>query len=399
MASLFQQYQDAYKGHPKEVWTLTVLTFINRMGTMVLPFLTVYLTTVRGFSLQDAGLLAAAFGVGAFGGAYTGGKLSDKWSPQTVIILSLSISGILLICLQWAEQFHSLFLLIAITAFFGEAYRPAMSSAIGSFVPKSQTGRSMALIRLAINLGMAAGPAIGGFVAASMGYQWLFWMDGLTCIAGALYFWVKARQWQPKEKTEEASEAAVEDTPALRPWQNTKYVVFLLATLIMGIGFVQWFHSVPVFLKSEWGFDERYIGMLMGMGSVMIVLIEMPLTHTIEKAGKINGAMLIGMGLIGTSFLPLLLTKAFILAILAMFLFTLGEILVLPFNGAIPLNMSPDNRRGEYMAWYWMTWSLVVIIGPAVGLKVADAIGFEYLWVGMVALLGVSLVLKRLTIK
>ncbi len=388
-SSLLQTYKAAYSGHPKEVWTLTILTFLNRMGTMVLPFLTVYLTTVRGFSLEDAGVLAAAFGVGALGGTFVGGKLSDRWSPQAVILLSLSISGFLLICLQWAEQFHSLFLMIAVTAFFGEAYRPAMSAAIGKYVPKSQTGRSMALIRLAINLGMAAGPAIGGFIAATMGYQWLFWIDGLTCMVGAVYFSVKARHWQQQSSEAKAAEAA-EDTHSLRPWQNVKYLLFLLATLMMGIGFVQWFHSVPVFLKTEWGFDERYIGMLMGMGSVMIVLIEMPLTDSVEKAGKIRGAMLLGIVLLAMSFLPLLLPKAWLLGVLAMFIFTMGEILVLPFNGAIPLHMSPANRRGEYNAWYWMTWSVVVIIGPAVGLKVAGVLGFQALWIGMIGLMGVS---------
>ena len=175
-----QIYRDAYTGHPREVWALATLTVINRMGTMVLPFLTVYMSTVLGFSLSDAGLLAGAFGLGALGGSYLAGRLSDHLGPDPVILASLLVSGVFFISLQYAEGFYSLFVLIFCTGLFGEAYRPAVMASVGSYVPSSRVGRSMAFLRLAASLGMSAAPAIGGFVAVVLGYRWLFLIDGLT---------------------------------------------------------------------------------------------------------------------------------------------------------------------------------------------------------------------------
>ncbi|NJN77730.1 MAG: MFS transporter [Saprospiraceae bacterium] len=189
MQKTLQLYKDAYSGHPKEVWTLAGITFINRMGTMVLPFLTVYLTTVLGFPLAEAGLIASGFGFGSLAGSFLGGRLSDKIGANNVIIISLITGGFLFIGLQFATTFYELFGMIFITALFGEAYRPAMTTAMGDYVPKTETGRSMSLIRLAINLGMAGGPTVGGIIAVTLGYHWLFWIDGLTCILAAIIFY------------------------------------------------------------------------------------------------------------------------------------------------------------------------------------------------------------------
>lgn len=116
MNKTLQLYKDAYSGHPKEVWALSGITFINRMGTMVLPFLTIYLTTILGFSLSEAGLIASAFGFGSLFGSYIGGRLSDKIGANSVIMISLIIGGLMFILLQFAMTFYELFTMIFLTA-------------------------------------------------------------------------------------------------------------------------------------------------------------------------------------------------------------------------------------------------------------------------------------------
>ncbi len=144
---------------------------------MVLPFLTVYLTTQLNYSLQQAGLLAGAFGVGSFFGAFTGGKLTDKIGARIVISLSLLLGGLFLFILQFVTTFYPLLIFIFLAAFTGEAYRPAVMAAAGNFVDKTKTARTVGLIRLAINLGFGAAPAIGGLIAGTIGYAWLFRID------------------------------------------------------------------------------------------------------------------------------------------------------------------------------------------------------------------------------
>ncbi len=167
----------------------------------------------------------------------------------------------------------------------------------------------------------------------------------------------------------------------------------------MGFGFIQWYHTVPVFIKSEWGFDERYIGILMGMHSLLISLFELPVIHSIEKANRIKTSVLAGILFISISFLPFLLPGAFIYCIIAMLLFTMSSIFYFPFNNAIPVHMSPGSRRGEYMAWYWMTWSLTNIAGPVVGLTLVEMFGFSFFWVFISIFVGLSFLMNKFLAK
>jgi predicted MFS family arabinose efflux permease len=379
---MLQLYKEAYAGHPKEVWALAGLTFINRMGTMVLPFLTVYLTTVLTFEFSTAGIIASAFGFGSFFGSYYGGKLSSKIGANNVIMLSLFIGGLFFIFLQFFTSFYGLFIMIFLTSMFGEAYRPAMTTAIGDYVPKSATGRSMSLIRLAINLGMASGPMIGGFVAISLGYNWLFWLDGLTCILAAFVFGAISRHWKKQNKTASETEKTIiedEDIP-IPPLKNKNYILFLVGTFFIGFVFIQWFHSLPVFLKSNWNLEEDAIGILIGASCWIIVVIEMPLIHSIEKAGKIRSYILYGVFLIGVSYLLFLLSGSFWIALIAITIWTIGEIIFMPLNSATPINMSEKSNRGEYMSYFWMTWSVVNIVAPIVGLSFMDFFGYDAFW-------------------
>lgn len=388
-------YKEAYSGHPKEIWAIAIFTFINRMGTMVLPFLTIYLTTIKNFSLKEAGLIITAFGIGSFAGTFFGGKLSDKIGPNPVMTGSLFFCGLFLISLQFADSFVAFFVLILCTSLFGEAYRPAMSAAIGLHVPASETGRSMAFIRIAINLGWSAAVVVGGFVAATIGYSWLFWIDGSTCILSAVYFGLVSYNW--KEKTQKSKEDVEEVAGIIdqAPYRNKDFVLFLLATFLFGLGFVQWFHSIPVFIRSEWEYDERYIGAMMMLNGILIVLLEMPLVDQIEKGKKTGISLLFGLGLLGLSFLPFLAPKALFLFFIATVLFTFGEIFLLPFNNSIPINISPPNRRGEYMSWYWMAWSGANIIGPSMGLSFIDEFGYDAFWVFILGIMALSFFIKR----
>jgi MFS family permease len=391
MNKTLQLYKDAYSGHPKEVWALAGITFINRTGTMVLPFLTIYLNTVLGFPLAEAGLIASGFGFGSLVGSILGGRLSDKIGANNVIIISLVTGGILFIFLQFAISFTELFVMIFFTAMFGEAYRPALTTAIGDYVPKTETGRSMSLIRLAINLGLAGGPTVGGIIAVTMGYNWLFWFDGLTCIFAGIVFFLISRHWKKREKRHPAPIKIIhnDNEIPIPPLQNRNYLIFLLATFLIGFVFMQWFHSVPIFLKATWGVQEDTIGLLIGLSCIIIVVIEMPLIHSIEKAGTGQKYILAGIFLVGFSYLLFIFSGSFLLGLLIVSIWTVGEMIFMPLNSATPINVSTKSNRGLYMSYFWMTWSAVQIAAPIVSLSFIHYFGYTAFWF---FLFGISLV-------
>ena len=365
---------------------------------MVVPFLTVYLNTVLHFDLHVAGLLVAAFGLGSFAGTWVGGKLSDRTGPRWVIFFSLVLGGACLIILQFVQSAGGLTAMLFLTGFFGDAIRPASMATIGYYAKKERMGSAMALFRLAINLGFSAAPAIGGFLVAAFSYTALFWVDGLTCLFAALYFLFASKNWRPinqKHDDDTTSEEEQSRSQALSPRQNKAYLLFLVATFLMGFGFIQWFHSFAVFLKNDWGLDERYSGAALALNGLLIVILEMPLVHYIEQLQKNTKAFSIGVVLIALSFLPFVLPAWYGFAILAIVLMTIGEILNLPFSSTFALKLAPDHMRGEYSAWYGMTWSLAHVAGPAVGLAFAGQFGWAAFWAALSVLGLGSMVLYR----
>lgn len=384
MARLFpgiiSLYKDAYTGHPREIWHLVILTLINRMGTMVLPFMSVYLTTVLDYSLNQAGLLVGTYGVGSFLGAWLAGKYTDKLGPELIIKISLFCGGIMFFSLQFVTDFVPLLILVFITSIFGETYRPAMMAAVGKYGPEGETTRSMAMLRLAISLGMSLAPTIGGFVAANLGYSYLFVVDGCTYILAGIFFTIVSKRWRVQNEGQSGKEVNEEKSGTL-PQHNRQYLLFLSGTFLLGLGFVQWFHTVPVFIKQEWGYDERYIGTFMGIHSLIIVLFEMPLIQWIQSRNLVERASRIGLFTFAICFLPFLLPPSLVWYGLAVLLWTLGSMMFLPVNNAHTIVASPPDRRGAYTSWYWMCWSTVAVVGPLMGLFLADTAGFTVLWI------------------
>jgi len=126
---------------------------------MVIPFLTVYLTS-KGYSIAQAGYVMACFGCGSILGGYIGGRLTDKLGHYYVQVFSLMLNGILFIVLG---QMHTLFqfmICIFVLSSLGESFRPANSAAIAAYSNENNRTRCYSLNRLAINVGFAIGPAI-----------------------------------------------------------------------------------------------------------------------------------------------------------------------------------------------------------------------------------------------
>src|SRR4030095_10477717 len=169
---------------------LSIVMLINRCGTMVVPFMTLYLTSpVMGYSIGQAGIVFGLFGVGAFCGAYFGGKLTDKIGYYPVQLITLTGGGILFILLGQMKTYPLICLFTFLVSFVNEAFRPANSTAISFYSNQGNRTRSYSLNRLAINIGWAVGGGIGG-ILAHINYELLFWVDGCTNLAAALIMWL-----------------------------------------------------------------------------------------------------------------------------------------------------------------------------------------------------------------
>ncbi|GAA4271022.1 MFS transporter [Aquimarina gracilis] len=358
---------------------------------MVIPFLSLYLTDNRSFSLEQVGWIMTSFGLGSFFGAWLGGKLSDQIGYYKVILGSLILTGTSFLIVQYFSSFWSIcisfFILIAIA----DAARPAFFVALSAYSKPENKTRSLTFIRLAINLGFSAGPALGGIIIATIGYHGLFWIDGITCIIAGL---VMIQTLHPKKARELDKEVIIDNpTPA---YQDGIYIFFLIALVLFGFVFVQYFSTMPLYYKEVHHLSEEKIGLLLAFNGILIFLFEMPLIAYLEKTSISKlGNVINGFILTGISFILLLITPWSGVLIIGMAIATLGEMVAFPFGNAFALERSKKGKQGAYMGLYSMSFSAAHIFGHNSGMQLIDNFGYDNSWIVMslISSIGIGLLL------
>src|SRR5262249_13995337 len=172
-------------GLPRDSWGLALATLVNRAGTMVIPFLALYFTRNLGFSPRAAGLALAVYGLVSLLTSPFAGQLADRVGSQRILSVSLLLGGLGFWALPLLHTLPQVLVGMVVLSAVSEAMRPATLALVSDLSPPPLRRQAFALNRLAINLGMSVGPALGGFLAARS-FQTLFWVDGATSIAAAL---------------------------------------------------------------------------------------------------------------------------------------------------------------------------------------------------------------------
>lgn len=375
MKSLFTKYINTFRGLSKEVWWLALITLINRAGTMVIPFLSLYLTKSLNFSLSDVGWIMTAFGLGSVMGSWLGGKLTDKIGFYKVMVFSLFATGLLFILLQFLNTFITFWFGILVIMLIADMFRPAMFVALIAYSKPENKTRSVTLIRLAINLGFSAGPALGGLIITTLSYHGLFWVDGITCIVASA---ILINVLHPKKTQTLENVKSESPTSAYR---DKLFLVFLGAMILFGIVFLQYFSTMPLYYKDVYFLSELDIGILLGMNGFLIFVFEMPLIKWLENSRfSKSGLMLTGAILTGLSFLILNLTSWTGILIIGMLLMTFGEMVAFPFSNAFAMERAKHGNQGEYMALYSISFSIAHIFGHNMGLQLVNSVGYSKTW-------------------
>lgn len=378
LKTAFYRYIDNFKGFTREVWILTLITFINRAGTMVLPFLSKYLKENLHFSYSQVGWIMVSFGVGSMLGSWLGGKLSDKVGFYKIMVFSLFTSGIMFFGLQYITSFWGLcFGMFAIMAV-SDMFRPAMFVSLGVYAKPENRVRALSLVRLAINFGFAAGPTLGGLIILGIGYQGLFWVDGSTCIVAILIF-----AFFVKEKKKVAvRHEEVNFSPSTKSiFRDKPFWVFQFISFTTAMLFFQIFTTLPLFHHEQFGLSEYQTGLLISLNGILIFMFEMPLVSFLERK-QINKMRVILWGalLMSASFYVLLLDSWVGILIIGIVIVTFGEIFSFPFSNAFAMGRAPKGQEGRYMALYTMSFSLAHIVSSKVGLEIIGTFGYKTNW-------------------
>jgi predicted MFS family arabinose efflux permease len=402
MKTLFSALFKSFSGIPRIIWLLSGVSLINRTGSMVICFLTIYLTQQLGFDLRSAGYVLVFYGVGTICGLYVGGWLTDKIGFRRVQMWALLLAGVSIIGTMYVREFWTMCAMTFLFAFFGDAFRPANQVAIRMNSDDATRTRAFSLMRIAVNLAITVA-LIGGGLLVRLGWEWLFWVDGLTCFAAAilLFVFVKEKKGTPQYKAKKRGENAqnndkprekvlesAANTVELSAYKDRDYLFFVFLTLIGATVFMQIIWTVPVFFKEMYHWNEAQIGIASSFNALIVMTVEMPLIFRIENRRSAMWFVRLGIVLYGVSYLAFFLPThwAVLAVVLYMIPASLGEIFVMPFSTSWATKRAGTARQGQYMGLYGMAYSVSNVFAPFIGTQVIAAFGYSALW-GLMAVM------------
>lgn len=394
----FQRYIDNFKGFRREVWILTIITFINRAGTMVLPFLSKYLKEDLGFSYSQVGWIMVCFGLGSMLGSWLGGKLTDKIGFYKIMVFSLFTSGLCFFVLQFITSFWGLCIGMFLIMSVADMFRPAMFVSLSAYAKPENRTRALTLVRLAVNLGFAAGPALGGLIIMGIGYKGLFWADGATCITAILIFALLVKE---KKKPKGEPLSLPEDIIVASVFKDKIFWIFLFICFVTSMIFFQIFTTLPLYHHEQFGLTEFQTGLIMTLNGLLIFFLEMPIVTIFERK-KTNKLQIILWGslLMALSFFTLLFNMWAGILIISIIFITFGEMFIFPFSNSFAMSRSPKGHEGRYMALFTMSFSLAHIASSKTGMEIISHFGYQVNWLfmGMLGIMAVGccLWLKKL---
>ena len=358
---------------------------------MVTTFLSVYLHTEFGYSITVSGSILTFYGLGSLSGVFIGSRMADKIGYLKIQFIALVGSGIFIMLMKFADSYWDFAILLYFAVFLGDMYRPANMASITQFSKFENRTRSLALVRLAINLGIAIGPAIGGLLIIKIGYEILFFVDGLTCIAAGIVLMsllgLKDKEVITEDIELEVSEEEQEKLNRTKAKNKKSFYWLLAANFLWTFAFFQIIYTYPLFMKGELNFAEDLIGFTFTLNGLLIFILEMPIIKMYEKNNK-RKILYVGSILCAISFIFLFFAVPYgianpivILWPLGYMLFiTIGEIFYLPFTGSMAMNMAPKKQAAKFMGYYSLVFSFIHVITPVVGASIADHFGFDVLW-------------------
>jgi len=376
MRRILTLYQNSYRGLNPASWWLSAVMLINRSGTMVVPFMTLYLTQKLHYSISQAGLVFGIFGAGAICGGLIGGRLADLFGFYPVQVVALGLGGILFMILGHMHTYPLICLFTFLLALINDSFRPANAMAIAQYSSIENRTRSYSLNRLAINLGWASGGSLGGFIAAH-NYNLLFIIDGWTNIGAAILLLL----FLPPAKGQRIHRRKLSGVIRFEAYRDIRYLWFIVLVILYALVFFQLFSTLPVYFRQVLHLSEPVIGGTMAGNGIIIALFEMVLVFRLEGRNSPLQYIPIGSLICAISFMIYNLFPAGILvAAISTILVTVGEMLSMPFMNTYWTSRTQERNRGQYAGLYTVAWSLAQVLGPISGARFADKLGFTALW-------------------
>lgn len=401
----------AYLRLPRLVYVLAAGTFVHRAGTMLIPFMTIYMREELGQDVGFATLAVGLFGLGSLVGQTVGGHLADQFGRRVVMLSALFGGATVMAALSFVHHAALFLTLVLVLAVVAEMLRPAVQAALADIVPPPQRPYSFALMYVCINLGFAVGPMLGGLLA-EYSFRLIFLADAAAASLYGLIVLLRIPETSPRHAQRAAAampsadetsvladspaESAAGTTPAAAEGRvslpaalrliarDRTFVGLCVATFFIATVFMQSMSTFPLYLQ-QLGVGPATYGRIIAVNGWLIVLLQVPLTawtarYPRKRMLAVSGSLTaLGVALQGLAAEPWQFA-------VAVGVWTLGEIIQAPLIAPIIADLAPAHLRGRYMGVFGMSFSGGNMVGVPLGGQVLQRLGGPVVWAGCAVL-------------
>jgi MFS family permease len=350
---------------------------------LTMPFLYVYLAEVRGIATATVGLLFAWMGLLGFLGSPLGGTLIDRFGPRPVMVVGLTtealgVASLTVVHNTWHALAVATFLTLGTVGLY-----PAATAMLTRLVPEGRREKVYGFQFMLMNAGLG----VGGVVSALLvdmsdpaSFQRIYLVDALSYVAyiGVVLSLPRGTGALSRADADEVAGpqpgwgAVLRDRALLR--------VVLTSMVVITFGYAQFEAGFAAYTVGVAGIPANALGWAFGANTASIVVAQLFALRLIE--GRSRTRMLALCAAIwSVSWAVIALSDAVSgAAAVTLVVVGLGETLWAPVAPAIVNDLAAEELRGRYNALQGMTWTVAMIVGPALaGLLIGN--GLVHVWV------------------
>ncbi|MDH5451132.1 MAG: MFS transporter [Candidatus Bathyarchaeota archaeon] len=384
-----------YSEYPRNFWVVIATLFIDHVGgALIFPFIGLFITAKFQVGMTEIGQLFTIVAITGIFGSITGGAITDKFGRKVVIIFGLVTSALSALTLGFAENINVIYFTGGIIGLFGNVGGPAQQAMIADLLPEEKRADGFGILRVAINLAVTIGPAIGG-VLATYSYIWLFIIDSVASTVTAIIVFFIIPETKPDALPDKPSKSILETLGGyFKVGRDGLFMTFMFASILMTLAYIQMNTTLSVFLRDIHGIPDQGYGYLLSLNAGMVVLFQFWITRRIKRLPPMI-VMVLGTLFYAIGFSMYGFVSIYILFMMAMVIITIGEMLVAPVGQALVANLAPEDMRGRYMAMFGFSWTIPFALGPLAAGLIMDNYTPNWIWYasGIVSMMAVAVYL------
>lgn len=337
--------------------------FLTSGIALSFPFFAIYLHRERGLPMGVVGALLGFNGLCGSVAQGLAGEMSDLLGRRRVMLISLLLRGVTVALLARAIaaswSLAPLAAILCVTSFVGAFFDPAARGWVADRLGPSERQRGYGLLRIAVNLGWAIGPAVGGVLAATS-FAPMMAATALICLATAGLVRLTIDDDVAARGEERFSWSAMLGA-ADRRFRGVLFLSFLTG-VVMG----QLVISLSVHATQFVGLSETQVGLLFSLNGLIVVLAQYPASRWWARF-PITTVLAVGSALFGTGYALVGVGGSFAALCGAMTIVTLGEITTSPAMQSLWANLAAPREKGRYVGLGGFAFHLGAAIGPFLG--------------------------------